>query len=84
MKALKLSAQSRWIIDSFFLPRIELGTLRVWGARDNHFTTETIGNWNNDKTETKFWRRESMQQKIWNKFMEMQVLARFQLGSLQC
>jgi hypothetical protein len=25
-----------------------------------------------------------MQQKIWNKFMEMQVLARFQLGSLQC
>ena len=24
-----------------FLPRIELRTLRVWGARDDHYTTET-------------------------------------------
>ena len=24
-----------------FLPGIEPGTLRVWGARDNHYTTET-------------------------------------------
>ena len=26
---------------SMFPPGIEPGTLRVWGARDNHYTTET-------------------------------------------
>ena len=26
---------------SVFPPGIEPGTLRVWGARDNHYTTET-------------------------------------------
>ena len=26
---------------SLFLPGIEPGTLRVWGARDNRYTTET-------------------------------------------
>ena len=25
-----------------FPPGIEPGTLRVWGARDNHYTTETV------------------------------------------
>jgi len=25
-----------------FPPGIEPGTLRVWGARDNHYTTETL------------------------------------------
>ena len=25
-----------------FPPRLELGTFRVWGERDNHYTTETI------------------------------------------
>ena len=29
-------------LKNVFLPGIEPGTLRVWGARDNHYTTETL------------------------------------------
>ena len=83
MKAETLSALSRWIIDSLFLPRIELGTLRVWGARDNHYTTET--NWYKIKKQ----RQNSGEEHRYNKkfetnSLEMQVLARFQLGFLPC
>ena len=27
---------------NLFSPGIEPGTLRVWGARDNHYTTKTM------------------------------------------
>ena len=31
----------RWQKNMMFPPGIEPGTLRVWGARDNHYTTKT-------------------------------------------
>ena len=34
----------KWLLvkwKKLFPPGIEPGTLRVWGARDNHYTTET-------------------------------------------
>ena len=43
LREIKFDKKTAWLRNVFivFPPRFELGTLRVWSARDDHYTTET-------------------------------------------